>query len=231
LPRAVEALQGKLGELDKSVAGLGQRLAGIDKLAGASDSWRALGSRMEAIEGRIGTQTRDLADRMSEAFADRLGGTETGLKHLKEETEKHWSSNGERQIALEASVRAHLQGAEDAGKKHERDLKEIYQALVKLGANQQTLGDNFTAWRIETGGDIGIVSNRVQQLEQTVVDLLGHLGANLQTWRQESRGGGRDGFKRWLYGTSKVFASGPYHEADLSKDGPAAGETKTDKPS
>jgi len=233
LPRAVEALQGKLGELEKSVGGLGQRLAGIDKLAGASDAWRALGNRMEAIEGRIGTQTRDLANRITEALADRLGGTETGLKQLKEETEKLWSSNGERQIALEASVRALLQAAGDAGKQHERDVNEIYQALVKLGANQQTLGDNFTAWRIESGGDIGIVSNRVQQLERTVVDRLGHLGANLQAWRQESRGGGRDGFKRWLYGTSKVFASGPHHEADLGKTAgePAAGEAKTEKPS
>ena len=83
------------------------------------------------------------------------------------------------QIALEASVRAHLQGAEEAGKKHERDLGEVYQALVKLGANQQTLGDNFTAWRIETGGDIGIVSNRLQQLEQNMLDLLGHLGSRV----------------------------------------------------
>ena len=100
-------------------------------------------------------------------------------------TERHWSSNGERQIALEASVRAQLQGAEEAGKTHARDLGEIYQALVKLGANQQTLGDNFTAWRIESGGDIGIVSNRVQQLEQTMLDLLGHFGGELQALRQE----------------------------------------------
>ena len=50
---------------------------------------------------------------------------------------------------------------------------------MKLGANQQTLGDNFTAWRIETGGDIGIVSNRLQQLEQNMLDLLGHLGGRV----------------------------------------------------
>jgi len=234
-PRAVEALQGKLGELDKSVGGLGHRLAGIDKLAGASDTWRALGNRMEAIEGRIGALTGELVSCIEKACADRLGRTETGLSHLKEETEKHWSSNGERQIALEAAVRAHLQGAEDAGKKHERDLNEIYQALVKLGANQQTLGDNFTAWRIESGGDIGIVSNRVQQLEQTVVDLLGHLGANLEAWRQEGRAGGRDrdGFKRWLYGTSKVFASGPDPDGRLGQaaGAPAKAATETDKTS
>ena len=107
-------------------------------------------------------------------------------------------------------MRAQLQGAEEAGKTHARDLGEIYQALVKLGANQQTLGDNFTAWRIESGGDIGIVSNRVQQLEQTMLDLLGHFGSELQALRQgshDSAGGRRNGFKRWLYGTGNVFGA------------------------
>ena len=51
--------------------------------------------------------------------------------------------DGERQIALEASVRSHLQGAEEAGKKRRAGPGRVYQALVKLGANQQTLGDNF----------------------------------------------------------------------------------------
>ena len=127
---------------------------------------------MEKVEGRVGSQSLDVANRIADAFSQRLVQTEAALQRLQEETERHWSSDGERQIALETSVRAHLQGAEDAAKKHERDLGEIYQALVKLGANQQTLGDNFTAWRIETGGDIGIVSNRLQQLEQTTLDLL-----------------------------------------------------------
>src|SRR5262249_53023266 len=153
-PHAVEALKGKLGELDTSLSALGHRLTGIDKLAGASDVWgdisQELAKRLEVIEGRLGTPTLEAADRIAEAFANRFESTETGLKDLKEETEKHWTSSGERQIALEASVRAHLQSAEAAGKKHERDLNEIYQALVKLGANQQTLGDNFTAWRIES---------------------------------------------------------------------------------
>jgi hypothetical protein len=211
-PHAVEALKGKLGELDTSLSALGHRLTGIDKLASASDVWgdisQELRTRLEVIEGRLGTPTLEAADRIAEAFANRFEKTETGLKDLQEETEKHWTSSSERQIALEASVRAHLQSAEAAGKKHERDLNEIYQALVKLGANQQTLGDNFTAWRIESGGDIGIISNRLQQLEQTMLDRLGRLGADLRAWRQERREGKRrgEGFKRWLYGTANVFA-------------------------
>jgi hypothetical protein len=235
-PRTVEALEGKLGELDRSLSALGHRLTGIDKLAAASDgwsdAWQELRKRMEVIEGRLGTPAPDAVAPIAQAFSERLGTTETGLKHLAEETEKHRSSSGERQIALEASVRAHLQSAEEAGKKHERDLNEIYQALVKLGANQQTLGDNFTAWRIESGGDIGIVSNRLQKLEQTMLDVLGRLGADLRAWRQERGKESRrsDGFKRWLYGTGNVFAW--REEAAPPGKAPAKGAkpaTKTDK--
>ena len=215
--QALDALLGKFGELEKTLGVLANRLAGIDSFASTGDAWQELRERMSGIEGRFGTQALDIASRVGADVAERLEGAQTGLRQLEEETEKRWSSNGERQIALEASVRAHLQSAEEAAKKHERDLNEIYQALVKLGANQQTLGDNFTAWRIESGGDIGIVSNRVQQLERTVLDLLGHLGTDLRTWRQESRVGGNrvESFKRWLYGTSKALASGWREEAAL----------------
>ena len=50
----------------------------------------------------------------------------------------------------------------------------------------------------------------VQQLEQTMLDLLGHFGSELQALRQESHdsaGGRRNGFKRWLYGTGNVFGA------------------------
>jgi ClpA/ClpB-like protein len=211
LARAVDArLEAKLAELDKSVGVLGKRLASIDKMA-ASDTWQELRTLVETFQGRVGTHTLEVANRIADAFSERLGKTEASLQRLQEETERHWSSKEERQVALESSVRAQLQGAEDAGKTHARDLGEVYQALLKLGANQQTLGDNFTAWRIESGGDIAIVNNRLQQLEQTTLDLLGHLGAELNALRQDSHegvGGRRNGFKRWLYGTGNVFAAG-----------------------
>jgi len=231
----VEALLGKLGELEKMLGVFANRLAGIEGLASTGDAWQELRERMRAIEGRLGTQALDVANRVGAAVAERLEGAQTGLRHLEEETEKRWSSNGERQIALEASVRAHLKSAEEAAKKHERDLNEIYQALVKLGANQQTLGDNFTGWRIESGGDIGIVSNRVQQLERTVLDLLSHLGTDLQASRQESRVGANrvESFKRWLYGTSKALASGWRAEAHLPSQAgePSKEAAKADKAS
>ena len=207
------------------------KLAAIEKLVSGNDT-QDLSSRIEAAEGRIGERTEEVADRLAGAFAERLGVIEVGLRRLREETERSQASSGERQIALEASVRAQLQGAEEAAKANLRGLGEVNQGLVKLGGNQRTLGENFAAWRTENGGDIGIVSNRLQQLEHTLLELLGQLGAELQALRQENHDNGSrrgNGFKRWLYGTSSVFAAGRREASGASV--PASGAPRGGEPS
>jgi hypothetical protein len=189
---------------------LGEHLASLDKIATAGESWRELSEAVHGFDAIVNKHTLEIVNRVTGAISERLEKAEAGLGRLQQDTERYWSATGERQIALDASVRAHLQSVEEAAKKHERDLGEVHQALVKLGANQQTLGDNFTAWRIETGGDIGIVNNGLRQLEQTVLGLFGQLGGELQALQQQVpaaqpavRAGGS--FKRWLYGTDSVF--------------------------
>jgi hypothetical protein len=198
-------LEARLEALGKATAELAERLPTIQQLI-AGDASQALLNRLEAVEERIALRALEGADKVAGVLAERLERTEASLRRLQEASDRNWTSGGERQIALEASVRAQMQTAEEANKAYERHLGEIYEALVKLGANHQTLGDNFAAWRTETAGDIGILNNRLQQLEQ----LLGQLGSHLQLLgRQQHDGEGRrgNGFKRWLYGTSHVFAA------------------------
>ena len=114
--------------------------------------------------------------------------------------------------ALETVVRNHLSSVEEAGRSHERDLAEIYEALVKLGTNQQTLANNLNTWRLDTSGDVSIVSNRLEVLEQTMLESLGRISAEAQMLRHDliddeapRRG---EGFKRWLYGTGSVLTNG-----------------------
>ena len=71
-------------------------------------------------------------------------------------------------VAIEEIVRAQAERMEEASKTHERDLGEIFEALVKLGTNQQTLGNNLEAWRFDSSGDISIVSNRLESLERSL---------------------------------------------------------------
>ena len=186
--------------------------------------------RVESIEahltGESGGVAKALAITLSEtvsnALSTRLDQSEAALKRLRDELARLSSATGERQIALEASIRAQLQSAEEASKTHERELTEIYEALVKLGTNQQTLGDNLSTWRIESGGDVGIVSNRLQQLEQTSLDLLTRLASDVTALRQaggEDEPGRSNGFKRWLYGTSSVLGSGRRTTPATERDG------------
>jgi Clp amino terminal domain, pathogenicity island component len=193
---AVDAvLEAKLGEFGRAMAALAGRLGAVDKLA-ASDNWQALGARLEAVEGRIGAQTTELANSLAGALSQRL--------------QEGGESAGSQQIALETSVRAHLRKSEEASKAREHELEEIHEAVVQLATGQQLLADNLAAWRAESGGDTAIVSNRLQQLEHTALDLLDRLNGEVQALRHEhhedeTRRG--NGFKRWLYGTGSVFAT------------------------
>jgi hypothetical protein len=92
---------------------------------------------------------------------------------------------------------------EEATKTHERDLSEIFEALVKLGTNQQTLGNNLEAWRLDSSGDISIVSNRLENMERT----LQHGASPDAPSSPEGDGPPGKGFKRWLYGTGRVLPS------------------------
>jgi hypothetical protein len=164
--------------------------------------------RLAAFEDRFARSSAEAAAALSGRFEE----AQTGLQRRQEEAERQLTAMGERQIGLEASVRAQLQSAEEASEARERDLDHINEVLDRLRDGQQTLGENLREWQ----GDIGIVSNKLQQLEQTVVDALGQLSLDVQALRHASfdndtrRG---QGFKRWLYGTGNVFQSSWREEA------------------
>ena len=75
----------------------------------------------------------------------------------------------DRLAAVEDLLRGQTERMQEATKLQERDLGEIFEALVKLGTNQQTLANNLEAWRLDSSGDISIVSNRLERLERAVV--------------------------------------------------------------
>jgi hypothetical protein len=70
---------------------------------------------------------------------------------------------------VEDLLRGQTERMLEATKTHERDLGEVFEALVKLGTNQQTLASNLEAWRLDSSGDISIVSNRLERLERSLV--------------------------------------------------------------
>jgi hypothetical protein len=142
---------------------LNERLSAIDKLPG-SENFGYMGARLVLIEKQLNTQGKEVAEAVSNALlehlvkADNDGGEALG--------------HNDRLGTLEASIESHLQRSDEAAKTHEHSLAEIYEALVKLGTNQQTLASNLNTWRVESSGDVSIISNRLLEMERKRQDTL-----------------------------------------------------------
>ena len=159
-----------------------------------------MGARLELIEKQLNRQGKDVAEAVSNALLEHL------IKADNDSGEAH--ADTDRLGTLEASIESHLQRSDEAAKTHEHSLAEIYEALVKLGTNQQTLASNLNTWRVESSGDISIISNRLQDMEANAQDTLNRLDGQVQSLRHVTRGEPRPfgSFKRWLYGTSSVLS-------------------------
>jgi hypothetical protein len=199
---APDAVTRRLGELEVAFQSLHAGLA-ADRAA-MNDVMRDLRTELAALRASRAGEG-DAAPR-----AALHGAIETSLQHLREETERRWTAATERHQALEASVRAQIERADEARKGYHEVLGAIYDALLKLGTNQDELGKHFTLWRTETSGDLGIISSRVDQLDQAALDMLGQLSDDLHALRRK-RGPEavqlRENLKRWLQGTSSMLAT------------------------
>ena len=226
------AIDSRLGDLSDLILALDDRVHGIAKTRELPiDDVNARFDKIEqkfeehsnelsravtpALSERVGQVVTERLEQLSERIgqaADRLGNTESAVSQLLGSAQQTAPSLPpelmEKIGQLDVAVRAQLTSAEELAKTHERDLSEIYEALVKLGSNQQTLANNLNTWRLDTSGDVSIVSNRLEALETTVLESLGRISAELQMLRgssdeQPARMGG---FKRWLYGTNRVLS-------------------------
>jgi hypothetical protein len=101
-----------------------------------------------------------------------------------------------------------------------QDLAEIHEAILKLGTNQQTLSENLDQWRLENGGDLGVLANRLAHVEENSAKPVAAIAQltdevhSLQRLALEEIDEERRGFKRWLFGTNDVFASSWRSETD-----------------
>jgi hypothetical protein len=207
LPTAgIEQVQAVASELESRISeamtSFGDRLSVIDKLP-ATENLAYMGARLDLIEKQLAGQGKEVAEAVSNALLEHLIKTEEG------KATPAVVEGPDRLAALEATIEGHLQRSDEASKTHEHSLAEIYEALVKLGTNQQTLASNLNTWRVESSGDIGIISNRLQEMERNAQDTLGRLDGQMQSMRHVTRSEERPSFgsfKRWLYGTTSVLS-------------------------
>jgi hypothetical protein len=158
---AIAAIGEKLEQTNSAVAQLADRFETIRSFVpGEGD----LGGRLAALEGRLAEQPSAIADAVSFILKDHQPGSAAGGLPAESGT-----ALTDRLSAVEDLLRGQTERMLEATKTHERDLGEVFEALVKLGTNQQTLANNLEAWRLDSSGDISIVSNRLERLERALV--------------------------------------------------------------
>jgi hypothetical protein len=186
----------KIEDVGRSVSGLTERFEAI-RTFGPADG---LAGRMTAIESKLSEQPSAIADAIAYMLDERRGGADEPLQLTAESR----TSAADKLAELETVVRTQAERMEEARKTHERDLNEIFEALVKLGTNQQTLASNLESWRLDNSGDVSIVSNRLENMERALQEMVSPPDGDAD---REARNERMRSFKRWLYGTGRVLPS------------------------
>ncbi len=153
----------KLEETNRAVARLAERFEAIRVFS--PDDNGDLGGRLGALEGKLAEQPSAIANAVGIMLAERQPGADAASQPAPDTG----NPLADRLAAVEDLLRGQTERMHEAAKLQERDLGEIFEALVKLGTNQQTLASNLEAWRLDSSGDISIVSNRLERLERAVV--------------------------------------------------------------
>ena len=107
-------------------------------------------------------------------------------------------------------MRAQMEKAEEARRSSHEVMGAIHDALLKLGARQEELGRSLAAWREETCGDLGIISSRVDRLDQAAHDRLSQLSDDVAALRPRNGLDTRqlgENLKRWAHGTGSAIAT------------------------
>lgn len=213
---AVERLTERVGELEAAVrllteefgralAELTQRFESMRALAPREDN--ELPARLTALESTVAAQPSRIADAVALTLMQRS-----------ESEQASHAANGvdaaeaitQRFAGIEDLIRAQGERLEDAVRTQERDFQEIFEALVKLGSNQQTLANNLEAWRLDSSGDISIVNNRVEAMERSLRAVLPRprppQPASEQVMASVSGDDGQSrSFRRWLTTSGRML--------------------------
>jgi Clp amino terminal domain, pathogenicity island component len=215
LERNIEARQ---GDGQRVMAGLGDRLRSIDEQMTAArreqqgtpgQNPAAMQTFFQSIKGQIDQSRLDLTSAMAQVVEPLT----QRIQQLEGTAERRQSDSGQIMQTLVQRVTGFDSTLKSQSETGKSDFVEVQDALVKLGTNQQTLAGNLEQWRLESGGDLGIISNRLELLERgsgVPLEMLTQLQSDMQSLQQVALADydhNRRGFKNWLFGTDDVFAS------------------------
>jgi hypothetical protein len=160
-----------------------------DEISGVRSAVRLAAQNSEAAQSALTEQLQQIAATLEQQRSDLGGGT------------------GDRVAAIEQALDAQSQRLTEAQAVYSAELAEVHEALMKLGANHQTLAGAIDNWRSNDSGEIHLINARIGAVHEdggkrlaaieklcADVETLSHLVLDDRTRQQGS-------FKRWLLGT------------------------------
>ncbi|MFM1813819.1 MAG: hypothetical protein RLZ98_514 [Pseudomonadota bacterium] len=167
----------------------------------AASGTKAVYERMAAIERKLdAVASRPAVDTSAVAstFNEQANRIETAI--------------GEQLTPLRQVMSSFEQRAQQLTTSHDETIDELHDALLKLNSNQQTLSTSIDRWRLDQTGDIGLIANRVQNVEaetnglkSLVETMASNIGVvyTILARREENR----SKFKNWLFGTDDWYSA------------------------
>jgi uncharacterized protein YukE len=212
-------------QLELQLEAIGTRMNRLEQLlAGRGDDGQrvisAVTERMRSLDESLGQIRSAVAQapqgaQMASLLDERIGTIKRVVETLQGETVAAVVNPVERRLGVFDQRLAAIEGTLAT-----QDLAEIHEAILKLGTNQQTLSENLDQWRLENGGDLGVLANRLAHVEENSAKPVAAIAQltdevhSLQRLALEEIDEERRGFKRWLFGTNDVFASSWRSETD-----------------
>jgi hypothetical protein len=160
-----------------------------DEITGVRSAVRLAAQSSEQAQAALTEQLQQLAAGLEQHRLDLAG------------------SLGDRIAAIEQTLDAHSQKMTEAQAIYSAELAEVHDALMKIGANQQTMAGALDSWRSNDSGEIHLINARIGAVHEDGAKRLAaieKLCADVDTLSQlvlDDRSRQRSSFKRWLFGT------------------------------
>lgn len=184
--REWRSLGERIGALERSLEAQGRV---VSLSSDAMQSFSDIGERIGAIEARlraplpaIPSAAPDTAAlvRAVEPLGGRIAAVERSLAERRQEVSEHindaartWRSVSDRLATLERVTTERNDNLVTAERERHALLVDLRDAVARLNSSQKDAADRLENWWLEMAGDLAVVSNRFDRLEQVVKEPTG----------------------------------------------------------
>lgn len=184
---------------------LAQRIGGVEQLVEnrAAETGRVVAfvsDRLRGFEDAL-IAVRDQVGQMASAFGARLDDITDATASAHRATAGELKSHADQRFSsLQTAIAEGTRTTAEIGAGHVEDLMEIHDAIDKLSGA-------LNEWRLDTTGDLSIVSNRLASLEASAMmpyQSLEGMRTALVDLQRERRMSWWRRFRLWLFGTERM---------------------------